>query len=102
MGGFEFGEKFLHRTNPATPYIFQSLPNSFFGVGLSRYVEQALVSFGVLYNRGRFAFYREDDRPFAFLELLHEVAGAPAKCREGKNILGDVEHSRPLLSNSTF
>jgi len=55
-------------------------------------VEEPLIGFGILHDRGGLAFHREHDGAFALLKLFDEVAGPAAKGGQRLDILGDVEH----------
>jgi hypothetical protein len=52
--------------------IFAALQDAFFGVCPRRNIEQALIGFSVLHNRGGLAIDRQNNRAFRFLELLEK------------------------------
>jgi hypothetical protein len=74
MLGFELVEEFPRRPGSFFPRVFEPLPDAFSGISARSDVEQALIGFGVLYNRCRFASHREHNRALALFELLHEFA----------------------------
>src|ERR1019366_288628 len=92
MRGFEFGEELLRVAPLSKPGLVQALANSLASVGAGRDVEQPLIGSGVLDDGLGFAVDCQHHWPLAFLELLHEIPGAPAKSRERLNVLGDVKH----------
>jgi len=71
-------------------HIFAALPDAFFGVCPRRNIEQALIRFSVLHNRGGLAIDRQNNRTFRFLELLEKCRGMVPKCGQGLNVLRDV------------
>src|ERR1035437_2248016 len=90
MRGFEFGEKLLSVAPSSLPGLQQSLANPFASVGAGGDVEQPLIGSGILDDGLGFALHCQHHGPLAFLELLHEIPGAPAKSGERLNVLGDV------------
>jgi len=78
-------------------HVVQSLADTLLRVGAGRDIEQALIRFGILDDGGGFALDREHDRAFRLLQLFHEVARRPAKCRQRLNVTCDIQHMRLLL-----
>jgi hypothetical protein len=97
MLGFEFLKELLDRPHPALSRILQTLPDAFPGVGASGNVEQALVSFRILNYRCGFPIHGEDHGTLALLDLLQEIAGPPAECGQGLNVVGKIEHGSSFL-----
>src|SRR5258708_12664999 len=87
----EFVQGFSRGLVPAALQILHALTNALSGIGARRDVQQALVVAGVLYDRFRLAVHREDYRPLALLELLHELARLAPERGKGLNILGEIE-----------
>jgi len=80
------------RTSTSAGYVVEPLANAFRSIGAGGNVEQALVSFGILDDGRCFPFHCQHHGAPGFLELSHEVAGAPAKSRQGLDIVRDVKH----------
>lgn len=83
---------FSGRPGTSADEIIKPLANGFVCVGAGGNVQKSLVGLGILHNCRGLSFYSEDDRPLAPPELLHEIAGSPAKCRQRLNVFGDVKH----------
>jgi hypothetical protein len=90
-------KRFLGRACAAVGYVIKSLPDTLLNVGAGGNVEQALIRFGVLDDGLGLALNGKHYGPLAFLELLHEVAGATAEGRQRLNVFGDIEHETSLL-----
>ena len=82
-------------TSTPMGYIVQPLTNGLLLISGSGNVEQALISFGILHDSRRLAIHGKHYRAFTFFQLLYEVAGLPAKCRQRLDIFGDVKHASP-------
>src|ERR1035441_2538101 len=85
-------KRFLGRPCAAPGYVIKPLANALVHIGAGGDVEQALIGFGVLHNGLGLALDREHYGPLAFLELLHEVAGAAAEGSQRLDVFGDIEH----------
>jgi hypothetical protein len=81
---------FSRGRDAAFGHIFASLPDAFFGVCPRRNIEQALIRFSVLHNRGGLAIDRQNNRAFRFLELLKKCRGMVPKRGQGLNVLRNV------------
>jgi hypothetical protein len=81
---------FPRERDAAFGHIIASLPDAFFGVCPRRNIEQALIRFSVLHNRGGLAIDRQNNRAFRFLELLEKCRGMVPKRGQGLNVLRNV------------
>jgi hypothetical protein len=77
-------------------HIFASLSDAFFGVCPRRNIEQVLIGFSVLRNRGGLAIDRQNNRAFRFFELLEKCRGMVPKRGQGLHVLRDVDGDAPL------
>jgi hypothetical protein len=84
-------------TNAPMGYILQPLTNGFLLISGSGNVKQALISFGILHDSRSLTIRGKHYRAFTFFQLLYEVAGLPAKCRQRLDVFGDVKHASPRI-----
>src|ERR1700691_6257837 len=80
------------RTGTTVCNIVPTLTDAFLGVGAGGKIEQALIGFSILHNGSCFSVDRDHHWAFGLLELLHEIAGRPAKRRQRLDVTGDVKH----------
>src|SRR5258708_16269512 len=93
MDAAEQFKGFARWTDAALLYVLKPLPDSLSRVGLRRDVEKALIGFGILHDRFRFAIDGENQRPLGFLEALHEFSRIAAGCGHRLNVFLNVEHT---------
>src|SRR5260370_22760321 len=93
-----FVEHFTCRTGATVRYVFQTLPDAFGGTGVCRQVEQVLVGFGVLYDRGSLPVHRQDNGTLGLPEVLHYFRRMVAERGHRLNVFGDV-HERCATSS---
>jgi hypothetical protein len=98
----DFVEYFPGWPRAAVGHIGKALADGFEYIGAGGHVQQALIGFGILDDGLGLALNRKHYGPLAFLEMPHEIPGSAPKCRERLNVLGDIDHGRPLFTNSTF
>src|SRR6266567_4399605 len=94
MDAAEDFQSFPRRTDAALFYVLKPLADSLSGIGLRCDVEQALIGFGILDDRFRFAVNGENQRLLGFLEVLHELSRIAPECGHGLNIFLNVEHTQ--------
>ena len=85
--------------DPASFGVLEALADAVFGIGFGSDVKQALVGFGVLHDGRRPPLHGQYHRAFGLLELFHEVAGPPAECRQGLNVIYRIEHGVLLFQH---
>jgi hypothetical protein len=93
MPGFELIKKLPCRPDPSSSGVLQPLPDAFLGAGERSRVEQALICSGILHNRRSLSVHSKHNRPLAFSQQLHKIAGTPPKSRQRLNILSNVKHA---------
>src|SRR6266849_2876276 len=98
MDAAEHFKSFARRTDAALFYVLKTLTDSLKRVGLRRDVEEALIGFGILQDRFRFAIDGENQRPLGFLETLHEFSRIAPECGHRLNVFLDVEHTYLVLT----
>jgi hypothetical protein len=98
MDAAERFQGFTRRTHAAFLHVLKALADSLKRVGLSRDVEEALIGFGILHDRFRFAVNGKNQRPLGFLEMLHEFSGIAPECGHRLNVFLNVEHTYPVLA----
>src|ERR1035441_9413472 len=89
----EFGEDFARRACASFGDVFEPLAESLFRIGKSGKIKQSLVSGGVLQHSFRLAVDGENNGPFRFLELLHELDRIIPKRSQWLNVLRNVDPS---------
>ncbi len=94
MLGFEIPEKLPGWADLPLPHVLQTLTNALGWIGAGGRIEEALISFGVLYDGSCFPFDRKHHWPLGFLDLFHEIAGSAPKGRQRLDVFRDVKHSR--------
>jgi len=98
MDAAEHFQNFTRRPHATLLYVLKPLPYSFNGIGLRRDVEQALIGFGILHDRFRFAVNGKNQRPLGFLETFHEFSRIAPECGHGLNVFLDVEHTHLMTA----
>jgi hypothetical protein len=76
-------------------FVFKALPDTFGRACLRSYIQQALISFGILdHNLGLPVDSKNEWAP-AFLEVLHELPWIAPKGRHRLDIFRNVYHLAP-------
>jgi hypothetical protein len=86
----EFGKELPDGPALSATRFFESLADALHGVGTGRYIKQSLVGLSVLYDGGGLPLDRQYYGTLAFMQLLHEVAGAASEGGERLDVFGDV------------
>jgi len=98
MDAAEQFKGFARWTDAALLYVLKPLPDSLSRVGLRRDVEEALIGFGILHDRFRFAIDGENQGSLGFLKTLHEFARITPECGHRLNVFLNVEHTHLMLA----
>jgi hypothetical protein len=91
----ELFESLTGWANSPLLYIFKTLPNSLGRVCMCGNVEQALIGFSILHDGFGLSIDREHERPFRFLQMLHEFGGITPEGSHGLDVFLDIEHDYP-------
>jgi hypothetical protein len=93
MDAAEDFQSFPCGTHATLYYVLKPLADSFSGIGLCGYVQQALIGFRILDDRFRFAINGENQRLLGFLEAFHELSRIAPEGSHGLNVFLNVEHT---------
>src|ERR1700730_9532176 len=98
MDAAERFQRFTRRTHAALVYVIKPLADSLNRVGLRRDVEEALIGFGVLHDRFRFAVDCKNQPPLGFLEAFHEFSRMAPERGHRLNVFLNVEHTHLMAA----
>src|SRR5258708_1493279 len=92
MRGFKLVEKLLRGPGLSFFCVRQALTDTFLNICAGSDVEQALIGFSILHDRGGLSLHSKHHGALALLELFHEVAGAAAEGGQRLDVTRNVQH----------